>query len=151
MNSRRIMIVAAVLALAACGPSKEEERVSKLKDMCKAAVGGTVLDLENEYGISIRLAGDQTGPACGTSISTLGCADGPSHCILGFWLPASTDPALCKPTGCYFACDIRAAQDDLKAHEEDHLATVCGTRWVDGQPAPGPFYYSPFWIPGLLP
>ena len=145
MNSRRIMIAAAMLALAACGPSKEEERVAKLKDACLAAVGGTVLDLENQYGIAIRLA------ECGPSVSTLACTAGPSHCILGFWLPASSDTALCEPTGCYFACDVRAVQDDLKANEEDHLATVCGTRWVNGQPSPGPFYYAPFWVPGMLP
>jgi hypothetical protein len=145
MRKRSFMVAAAVLLLAGCGPSKEEDRVNTLKRACLDAVGGTVRDLELFYEDDIRLA------ECGPAVSTLSCAPGPSHCIMGFWMPASTDPALCKPTGCYFACDVRAVQDDLKAHEDDHLATVCGTRWVTGQPTPGPFYFAPIWVPGMLP
>jgi hypothetical protein len=147
MHSQRRIALLTALALAACGPSKEEERVNRLRDICRAAVSGTVRDLELTYEVTIRWA------SCGdTSVTTLQCgAPAADLCVLGFWLPASSDPALCEPTGCYFTCDVRASWADLYDHDADHLATICGTRWVNGQPSPGPFFNAMPWIPGVIP
>jgi len=148
MNARRIALAAAMLALAACGPSKEEQRVEQLHQICLGAVGKTVLEVEQMYELNIRIVDCSADT---TRVSTLQCnAPGESLCIMGFDLPGSTDQSLCDPNGCYFACAIRAVQSDLKLHEEDHLANVCGSRWVNHQPA-RPFYNAPIWVPGMLP
>jgi hypothetical protein len=148
MFARPTALAVATLAAVACGPSKEAERVEQLHQICLAAVGKTIIDVEMEYGLSIRIA------ACSNDtdqVSTLQCvAPGESLCILGFDLPGSTDQNVCEPTGCYFACEIRAVESDMKLHEEDHEALVCGSRWVKGQPT-RPFFNAPVWIPGMLP
>lgn len=147
MHARRTApVLVAALLVSACGPSKEEERLKELKKICLEGVGKTVRDLEIAYADDIRIAYNKVDGVtltCGTEVSTLQCTPGPSRCVLGFWFPPSSDPATCERTGCFFACDVRAESEALKAHAEDHLAPICGTRWVDGQPSPGPFFLDP--------
>jgi hypothetical protein len=149
MSARRPTLVLLVaLALAACGPSKEEERIKELKRICEASVGGTVYDLEIAYGgtpisLHVSLVGNQAVYSCGTDISKLQCTSDESRCLLGFWFPPSSDSATCKQGRCYFTCEVRALQQDLKDHQEDHLATICGARWDQYLDPPGPFYYDP--------
>lgn len=143
---RPVTALALALALAGCGESKEEQRVKQLKAICESAVGATIVDLENTYTIPIRIAQcDGTG-----EVSTLGCTLERPLCDMGFVFQASTDPAVCEPEGCYFTCTVRAQQADLKAHEDDRAATICGTKWIDGQPQP-PYRNALYWVPGLLP
>ncbi|MFO0582074.1 MAG: hypothetical protein U0229_07380 [Anaeromyxobacter sp.] len=150
MTWTRAAAALAALALAACGPSKEEERLKTLKQQCEASVGGTIRDLEITYGgldIQIRALGvDQSGNlvlACGTDISKLQCTSDADRCILGFFFPRSSDPGTCGATGCYFTCEVRADLADLAAHQDDHLATICGARWDQHLDVP-PFYYDPY-------
>jgi len=147
MRARRpALVLLAALAVSACGPSKEEERIKELKRICQEGVGKTVRDLEIAFADDIRIAYNKVDGVtltCGSDVSTLQCSAGPSRCVLGFWFPPSNDPNTCEQTGCFFACDVRAESEELKAHAEDHLAPICGTRWVSGQPSPGPFYLDP--------
>jgi hypothetical protein len=145
---RPAVALAAALALAGCGDSKEEQRVKELKSICSQAVGATIQELESVYTIPIRIAD------CGVPENiggTLGCSAEPPLCRMGFWFAASTDPALCGQNGCYFTCEVRAQLADLQAHFDDRAAVVCATRWVDEQPTPGPFYYAPYWIEATTP
>jgi len=148
MTLRPTVALAAVLALVGCGESREEKRVKEMRSACESAAGMTVRQLEDTYGTGIRIAlcGDETTDP---RVTSMGCTSEPPWCVMGFVFAASTDPAVCEPEGCYFTCEVRAQRADLVAHDQDRAATVCGTRWVDGQPYP-PFYGAPLWQPGML-
>jgi len=149
MSLSRASALALCLLAASCGQSKEEKRVAHLKDLCQAAVGASIHDLEVAYdGMVISIA-----PPCSTNSSDYppnGCAAGASVCLMGFDLPASSDQNVCKPSGCYFTCIVVAAEADLQGHEyaADHASPICGTEWVDGLSTP-PFFNAPLWLPGV--
>jgi len=149
MNAFRASSLVLALLAAACGQSKEEKRVAHLKDLCRAAVGAPIHDLELGYdGLVISIA-----PPCATNSADFPPNDCPadvSVCIMGFDLPASSDQNVCKPSGCYFTCLVVAAEADLQGHENvaDHSSPICGTEWVDGLSGP-PFFNAPLWLPGV--
>jgi hypothetical protein len=141
-----------------CGSSAQQKLVDQAKATCNESMGSTIAALEGAYssqfGVSMPILFSYPCSADPSSVpyavANGRCGSGVPLCLLGFDMPLYTD--VCQSSGCYFTCMVVAAESDLEAHEDDGLAPICSTQWVDGQPSP-PFTENPpafvYWPSGV--
>ncbi len=128
MNAR--VVAAVALAAAACGKSKEAERMDAFRATCEALVadGTTYAQAVPEFGENGTVFDCQQGllPLTGDQ-----CAQ-PECRVL--WYSITNDPSLCDPAGgCCFVCDARVSAANGTPTVD---AQICGAHFASGQPCP---------------
>jgi len=129
-------VLAALLLVASCGKSKEEERMEAFKANCLALTGQTVGAAVSTFSLNPGvLCLDPNPPHLAGST----CPYGTSQFICrGFFSSYSNDPGLCGPPpigGCWYFCEFH-----FPGNYGDTIVTsdtvICGERFVSGQPYP---------------
>ncbi|ACL66363.1 conserved hypothetical protein [Anaeromyxobacter dehalogenans 2CP-1] len=134
--ARTLALVAAALALAACGKSKEEKAYDDLGRQCNAlAASGATLD---QAELVFRYRDVFTGMQCGLPLTSTGAGDlcGAASdtnvlCIMD-WSYYPNDSNICGPTGCWLGCEVRVRQADFQT--SGTAAVICAARWFDQNP-----------------
>lgn len=139
MQTPRVLAVVAVLAAAACGPSKEHRLMDQRAATCDALLsqqGVTLADalnaLPNSYGFCSSYGYDAAETPGALNASDR-CAGAP---IYRFLIPfPPSDPGLCTvgPYGqeCGFFCLMYATADAVAASGGDPSALpLCAAQWV---------------------
>jgi hypothetical protein len=126
-----LLVAAALAALGpGCGKSKEEERFEFIETTCRAMVGKTIRQAEQELSLSAFIAGCRSDR---TPVAGQVCTPDVSLCIAA-WNFLANDRAVCSSFGCYFGCGARVEQTDLAANGDG--AVICGVQFVSGNPVP---------------
>lgn len=139
--ARTLAVLAAVLALAGCGKSKEEKAYDELGRQCNALAGsGATFE---DARLLFRYADWFTDVHCGLPLTSTGAGDlcGPASdtnvlCIMD-WSYYPNDTNICGPTGCWLGCEVRVRKTDFDANPG--TATICAARWFDENPTPQSF------------
>jgi hypothetical protein len=136
---RRVALLSLVLlAIEACGKSKEAQAYDQLQKDCEGlvAAGATLHDAD----LLLQSSTYFSGTVCASTLVSMGsgdvCGPGgayPEVCHVDWaWYPA--DPGVCNAIGCWLGCEARATATDYQAHGPG--AKVCASRWYSHNPAP---------------
>jgi hypothetical protein len=140
--ARTLAVLAAVLALAGCGKSKEEKAFEELGRQCNALPGEakTLHDAE----ILFRYPDYFSGVICDVPLTSMGpgdlcgaASDTNPICAADISFYPNDTSGICGPTGCWLGCEIRMKKADFEANLG--TATICAARWFDENPTPQSF------------
>lgn len=146
MTPWRLAAVALLLAVTACGSSREERAFDQLAAQCRSFVasGATLRDADRAFDPGSTNGPVVLGPACVSVLAPMGGNDtcpassteNPQCQVFYYWYPY--DPGLCSPDGCWLVCEVRVMrQDPAWADNTSALdAKICASRFLRGQPTP---------------
>jgi len=129
-------VLAALLLAAACGKSKEEQRMDAFKANCLAANGETIGTAVQSFSLNPGILCQDPNPP---HLAGSTCPYGTSQFICrGFFVSYANDPGLCGPPpfgGCWYFCEFHFPGNvgDIGVGSD---VVICGTRFVSGQPLP---------------
>ncbi|WP_242346911.1 hypothetical protein [Anaeromyxobacter terrae] len=146
MTPRRLLALALLLVVAACGSSHEERAFDRVATECRGFVasGATLRDAGQSFAVGSSNGPIVLGPVCITTLAPMGgndtcaasSAENPQCQVFYYWYP--NDPGLCGPQGCWLVCEARVMrQDPAWGTNTSALdAKICASRFLRGQPTP---------------
>lgn len=145
---RAALWVAAALAAAACGKSKEEEAFEEVERQCNAATsqGLTLAQIDQGLARNANWGVFVPDQPCSSTIGSISSSPAQNQCtppeqdpqcpVYFLWLPA--DPDLREPTGSCLACEVRQNASEITGEGVDRGdVAVCGSRFRRGVCCPG--------------
>ncbi len=132
---RALAALAALLLVAACGKSKEEQRMDAFRANCLSLTGQTLAQAIRSF--SLNPSVDCISPNV-THLSGSTCPYDTQYVCRAFFASCANDLGLCGPPplgGCLYFCEVQfPGVQNPPTPVDATTAVICGERFVSGQP-----------------